>query len=103
MNDSSRSFSHSDARAELSGALLKSVEEVLREPIAEEDVGRAQWIVPGSLPRRRLGHRERSRPMRRIGNFAAAATILVAIGVVASWITLGGGAANIAFRGLRTP
>ena len=41
--------------------------------------------------------------MRRIGNFAAAATILVAIGVVASWITLGGGAANIAFCGLRTP
>ena len=58
-------FSHSDesspARAELSGLLLESVEEILREPMTKEDLGLA-WIALGNLARRRcLARRIRAR------------------------------------------
>ena len=40
---------------------------------------------------------ERTRKMKRIAKFAVAATVLVAIGIVTSWMTIGGGSTNIAF------
>src|SRR3972149_10525779 len=40
---------------------------------------------------------ERTRQMKRIAKFAVAATILVALGISVSWMTIGGGSTNIAF------
>jgi outer membrane lipoprotein-sorting protein len=40
---------------------------------------------------------ERTRQMKRIAKFAVAATILVASGILAGWLTIGGGSTNIAF------
>ena len=40
---------------------------------------------------------ERTRQMQRIAKFAVAATILVALGILVSWLTIGGGSTNIAF------
>ncbi len=62
MNDFSQSCKSPSARAELSGVLLESVEEVLREPIAEEDVAksldRARQLAEVTTPRgRRLTRR----------------------------------------------
>jgi outer membrane lipoprotein-sorting protein len=52
---------------------------------------------------------ERTRQMKRIAKLAVAATILVALGILVSWIVIGGGSANIALAdvakaldGLRT-
>ena len=63
MTDRSRLFEDSSPRAELSGVLLESVEEILREPIEETDFARA-------LDRaRQLAHvttPDRSQPRRRL-------------------------------------
>ncbi len=40
---------------------------------------------------------ERTRKMKRIAKFTVAATILVALGISVSWMTIGGGSTNIAF------
>ncbi|MHB8957030.1 MAG: hypothetical protein ACYC4U_29045 [Pirellulaceae bacterium] len=40
---------------------------------------------------------KRTQTMKRIAKFAVAATILVALGILASWMTIGGGSTNIAF------
>lgn len=40
---------------------------------------------------------ERTRQMKRIAKLAVAATILVALGILVSWIVIGGGSGNIAF------
>ena len=40
---------------------------------------------------------ERTRKMKRIAKLAVAATILVAFGILVSWMTIGGGSTNIAF------
>ena len=40
---------------------------------------------------------ERTRKMKRIAKLAVAATILVAFGILISWMTIGGGSTNIAF------
>ncbi|MGO8745161.1 MAG: LolA family protein [Thermoguttaceae bacterium] len=40
---------------------------------------------------------ERTRQMKRIAKFAVAATILVALGILVSWMTTGGDSTNIAF------
>ncbi len=40
---------------------------------------------------------ERTRKMKRIAKFAVAATILVVLGILISWMTIGGGSTNIAF------
>ncbi len=40
---------------------------------------------------------ERTRKMKRIAKFAVAATIFVALCILASWITIGGGSTSIAF------
>ncbi len=40
---------------------------------------------------------ERTRKMKHIAKFAVAATILVAIGILTAWMTIGGGSTNIAF------
>ncbi len=40
---------------------------------------------------------ERTRKMKRIAKLAVAATILVALGILVSWMTIGGGSTNIAF------
>jgi outer membrane lipoprotein-sorting protein len=40
---------------------------------------------------------KRTQTMKRIAKFAVAATILVALGILVSWMTIGGGSTNIAF------
>jgi len=40
---------------------------------------------------------ERTQTMKRIAKFAVAATILVALGILVFWMTIGGGSTNIAF------
>ena len=40
---------------------------------------------------------ERTRKMKRIAKLAVAATILVALGILVFWMTIGGGSTNIAF------
>ena len=40
---------------------------------------------------------ERTRQMKRIAKLAVAATILVALGILVFWMTIGGGSTNIAF------
>ena len=40
---------------------------------------------------------ERTRQMKRIAKFAVAAAVLVALGISVFWMTIGGGATNIAF------
>ena len=40
---------------------------------------------------------KRTQTMKRIAKFAVAATILVALGILASWMTISGGSTNVAF------
>ena len=40
---------------------------------------------------------KRTQTMKRIAKLALAATILVALGILASWMTIGGGSTNVAF------
>ncbi len=54
------------------------------EAIQESDVSRITSV-------------ERTRKMKRIAKFAAAATILVALGILVFWMTIGSGSTNIAF------
>jgi len=76
MNDFTQSPQDGFVRDELSGTLLASVEEVLREPIGEEDLGRA-------LDRaRRLDEPRSSRRARRFRFLLATAAVAAALLVV---------------------
>jgi outer membrane lipoprotein-sorting protein len=66
-----------------------------------ERVGTAESIVLATEPIRKADvipiTMERTRQMRRIVKFAVAATILVALGILAAFLMIGGGSSNIAF------
>jgi hypothetical protein len=65
MNDHARPSADSSLQAELSGVLLESVEEILREPIEERDLTRA---LDRALHLDRPATRERSRPRYRLSH-----------------------------------
>lgn len=65
MNDSSHGFENTSAHAELSGVLLESVKEILREPMEERDLARAldraRQLANATMP-------DRPRPTRRLSH-----------------------------------
>jgi outer membrane lipoprotein-sorting protein len=74
--------------------------ETLRAAILDR-VGPAETVAPVTEGTRKADAIpitvERTRRMKRIAKFAAAASILVALGSLLSWFVIGGGSTNIAF------
>ena len=87
MNGSSKSHEDSPLPAELSGVLLKSVEEILHEPIAKEEMARAldrARQIAGSTSSDCAARpmRRKVRLLRRLLTAAAAAAAVVVVAVL---------------------